>query len=611
MTFFNTKKLKGVREWNKNIMEVCSKAELNLSECNIHINAVHTFTKKDNKELPPTFFRDSYNQTNDEIYQTFDVDIVPKEYDFSKITFSFSYRHLEATICFGEGLLLDDRENFLPHMADFVTGMLIQKNIIITNLEEITKRLEKIIGDHFKPPCTIMRERKFTFMRAKAGIKNRGFTNLLEEKWCMENNLPALPTALYAVKEGDPIGFYLKEAIPTSGRNLKGEFIDMKNLHINSPKVDGKTDMKEAVSGTFAYKAPPEAANGIKKIEEGNVVKYEADGMGIVEFAEGGLRLIDIGTFQQISKTNCILGGLDKGAEVAIDCPDKSKDAVQIGAVIEAEVVHIKGAVGEKVVIRAKKLTIEGQTHPSVVIFAEEASINIHKGVLYTQEADIDKLESGKVFGKNINVLDAQGAKVVGNKIVISKLHSNSEVKFCESLHLKAIHGNNNKVFFDMFADFEKREELETIISKDFLLKNEITGRVNFCKALAERLNKIKPVIENLKPVIDRSKKDGSELDPETKKTLGMYVMLLKQTKEQKDTATKLQELRDVNTKKGKQIESLLNTAKITTESSWKDNNQIILKHNFPPLESKIFTQDSDMFDVSIDKDGNLEKNQQ
>ena len=77
-------------------------------------------------------------------------------------------------------------------------------------------------------------------------------------------------------------------------------------------------------------------------------VKYEADGHGIVEFAETGLRLIDIGTFQQVGRTNSILGGVEKMAEVDIDCPDKTKNAVQNGAIIEAEVVNIKGTVGEK-----------------------------------------------------------------------------------------------------------------------------------------------------------------------------------------------------------------------------------------------------------------------
>lgn len=609
MTFFAKKKLKGVRDWVRELTQFCADSELSFNDCSFHVIQAHTMLKKDDKVLAPTFFKESYNQTSDEIYQTFDVEITPKEYDFSKLNFIFSYRHLEAVLILKEGFFVDNREQYKAQLADYITAFLIQKDIIITSLEQIKMRVDKIISENFTPPCTIMEEKRFIFLRSKADIKKQGFTNLLEEKWCRENHKSPMPSALYAVAEGDPIGFFLKDSIPTSGRNLQGEFIDMKNLHLNTPKhEDGKGDSKEFESGTFRYKAPPEAGNGIRKVEEGQVIKYEADGHGIVEFAEVGLRLIDIGTFQQISRTNSILGGVEKMAEVDIDCPDKTKDAVQNGAIIEAEVVNIKGTVGEKVIIKAKKLTINGQTHQSALMYADEASINIHKGILYAKEADIDKLESGKVYGGSINVLDAQGAKIVGDSIVVSNLHSNTHIKFCEKLHLKAINGNENQISFDVFANFENREKLSSIIHLDSILKDDINARVAFCRALADKTQKLKPIIDNLKPVIDRSKKEGFELDAETKKTLGFYVLLLRQIKEQKDMATQLQKLRTENTQKGKAIEKMLGIAKLTTESSWKDSNQIILTRHFPPATNKIFTQDSEMFEVAINDDGTMEK---
>lgn len=614
MTFFTKKKLKGVREWVRELTQFCSDSELSFNDCSFHITQINTMLKKDDKLLAPTFFKESYNQTSEEIYQTFDVEVMPKVYDFSKLNFIFTHRHLEAILVLKEGFFIDDREQYKIQLSDYITAFFIQKDIVITSLEQIKNRVNKIINERFTPPCTVMEEKRFIFLRSKAGIKKQGFTNLLEEKWCMENCRFPLTNALYAVSEGEAIGFFLKDSIPTSGRNLQGEFIDMKNLHLNTPKnEDGKShqDSKEFESGTFRYKTPPEAGNGIKKIEEGQVVKYEADGHGIVEFAETGLRLIDIGTFQQISRTNSILGGVDKMAEVDVDCADKTKDAVTNGAVIEAEVVNIKGTIGEKVVIKAKRLTINGQTHQSSIIYADEASINIHKGILYAKEADIDKLEGGKVYGGSINVIDSQGAKIVGNSIVVSNLHSNTHIKFCEKLHLKAINGNDNQVGFDVFASFENREKLSSIIYLDSLLKDDINARVAFCRALADKSKKLKPIIDNLKPVIDRSKKEGFELDAETKKTLGFYVFLLRQIKEQKDMATQLQKLRTENTQNGRAIEKILDAAKLTTESSWKDSNQIILTRHFPPSTDKIFPQDSEMFEVHIDDSGVMEKIQQ
>ncbi|RDU61432.1 hypothetical protein [Helicobacter sp. MIT 14-3879] len=614
MDFFSTKKLKAVKNWAKDLSQFCVESDLSFNECSFHVTAVHTILTKDDKELPKSFFKESYDQTKEEIYQVFDVEITPQEYDFSKLNFTFSDRHLEATLVLQEGFLIDDGKNYLPQLADFIIAFLIQKNIIITSLELIKSRLEKIISENFTPPCTLMEDKRFTFLRSKAATTHKGFTNLLKKRWCKENDKAAIKGALYAVSENEPIGFFLKDAIITSGRNLQGEFIDMKQLVMNTPHVDNSQSAKkqEAQGANFQYKVPPEAGDGITKIEEGAAIKYEANGHGIVELAEVGLRLIDIVTFQQVSvKTGCILGGFNKSVEIDIDCPDHSKDAVQTGAIIEAEVVNIKGNVGERTIIRAKRLSINGQTHQSAILHSEEASITIHKGVLYSNEIDIDKLEGGKIYGKDINVLETQGAKIVGNRVIISKLHSNTSISFSEKLHLKAVHGSDNQISFDIFADSEQKQILSTVIQRDSLLENNIAARVVYCKGLADKLQKIKPIIESLRPVVERSKKEGFELDVETRKTLGFYVLLLKQIKEQRDYANKLQEIRVENTRKGEEIEQMLNEAKITTESSWKDNNQIILTRRFPPSEKKIFTQDSEMFEVFINDDGEMEKNAQ
>lgn len=605
MTFFSPKKIKGIKEWGRELTKFCQDSDLSFAACNFHVTAVHTMLKKDDKPLPSSFFKESYNQVQDEIYQIFDVEVTPKEYDFSKLSFSFSHRHLEAILILKEGFLIGTREEYLNELVDYIVAFLIQKKIIITSIDNIRKRMEQIISTHFNTPCTLMEDRIFTFLRAKAGIKKKGFTNLLEEKWCRENNKTPMPSAMYAVNQGDHIGFFLKDSIPTSGRNLQGEYIDMKNLHQNTPKND---DLKEVESGTFNYKTPPEAGEGINKYEEGNVVKYEASGNGVVEFVEGVLRLIDIGTFKQITRTNSILGGLDKGIEIDIDCPDASKDAVQNGAVIEAEVVNVKGTVGEKVLIRAKRLTINGQTHQSSMLYAEEATIKIHKGTLHTNEGDIEKLEGGKVYGKDLNIIEAQGARINGDCIVISNLHSNTKIRFCEKLHLKAINGNDNEISFDLFASLEQRERLSTIIYRDNILSRTVKARVAFCKALVDRSHQLKPIIDKLKPVIDRSKKEGKDLDADTKKTLGMYVNLLKQIKEHKDMIDKLKQITLENARVGKELDAKLKEAKITTESSWKDNIQILLLRRFPESTYRILTQDSEMFEVCVGENGQLEK---
>lgn len=611
MEFFATKKLKAIKDWVRELTQFCADSNLTFGVCNFHVSSIRTILKKDGSELSRSFFKETYDQTKDEIYQVFDVDVSPKEYDFSKLNFTFGNRYLEATLVLQEGLLIDDSEAYLAQLTDAVIAFLIQKGIIIISPEVIKSRLDKIIKDNFTPPCTVIEDKRFTFLRSKAVNNHKGFTNLLKKRWCKENNQAAIKGALYAVNEGEPIGFYLKDLSATSGRNLQGEFVDMKQLSLNTPQVDSGRDAKEQeVQGaSFRYKNAPEAGSGITKTEEGGVAKYEASGDGIVELTEAGLRLIDIATFKQVSvKTGCILGGLNKAVEVDIDCPDASKDAVQTGAIIEAKVVNIRGNVGERVLIRAQKLSINGQTHQSCLIYAEEATVSIHKGLLHGGDMDIEKLESGKVYGRRVNVIETQGARIEGSQIIISNLHSNNSVSFSNKLHIKSVSGKENQISFDMFADREQRQILQTVIQKDELLKKNIAARVAYCKSLANKLNKIKPLIENLRPLVERSKKEGFDLDSDTRKTLGLYVLLLKQIKEQKDSANGLQEKREDNARRGREVEDLLGEARISTESGWKGNNQIVLTRRFPPSQQRIFTQDSEMFEVFINSNGDMEK---
>ncbi|STQ85303.1 putative ATPase [Helicobacter muridarum] len=614
MKFFSTKKIRGIKDWTRQLAQFCTDSDLSFNECNFHVTAVRTLLKKDDTELPQSFFKDDYDQTKEEIYQIFDVEVTPSEYDFSKLSFTFNGRHIEATLILKEGFLVDDGENYIPQLSDFIISSLIQRKVIIVSRKSMRSRIEKIIADNFNPPCTIVEERRFTFLRSKPSNTHKGFTNLLKKRWCKENKEDAILGALYAVSEGEPIGFFLKDPIVVSGRNLKGEFIDMKQISMNTPQQtddnNGKVSKDHQAAGMhFRYKVPPEAGSGIKKTEEGGVVKYEAQDKGIVRLGETDISLMDIVTLQQVSvKTGCILGGYLKGIEIDVDCKDNSKDAVQIGAIIEAEVVNIKGNIGERVVIRSKQLNISGQTHQSALIYAEEASITIHKGILHGNSIDVDNLEGGKIYGKNVNVLNTQGGRIVGSDVVISKMHSNNSIQFSRKLHLKAVHGSENQISFDIFADRQQRQILSTIIQRDALLRSNIAARVAHCKSLANKLHKIKPIIENLRPLIDRSKKEGFELEAGTKKTLGFYVMLLRQIKEQKDYANKLQKVLVENAHKGEDTEKLLNEAKVTTESGWKDNNIIVLTRRYPPSEKRIFAKDSEMFDVYINDDGDLDK---
>lgn len=617
MDFFSRKQILNVRNWDEQVTSFCTQNELSIRLCAFHIAGIKTFYIRNDAEVGRDFFANAYHQSIDLLYQTYTIDVIPKQYDFSNVRIIVDDEFLEATIVFEPEFFVDTEDMYKSHLLHFVLYSLIQKKIMLTSVEFIRTRLEKILSQ-FNAPHVLSDEKRYLLLKSKAHYREAGFTNILEEKWCKENNHSPFNNAMYAAKEGDQIGVFLKEPLCINGRNLKGEYVDMGMLYSNkiaTTQTDDKKDTNNAhaqeskKTQTKSFSPPEINGDGIKKVEEDNVIKYEANANGFISFKDSKIELIDIATLNQVgvNTTGCMLGGVDKYAEVDIECYDNSKDALQSNTTLEAEIVNIKGNVGENTVIRAKRLHIKGQTHQSAVIYAQEAFISIHKGTLYCKEADVEMLEAGRVNAEYANILDLQGGKVVANKVVISRLHSHSNVDFCEKLHLKIIENGDNKLNFDIFADSEKKGKMLALVKKDELLKTHVKSRVEYCKSLAEKLYKIKPVVENLKPILRQSKKEGFPLDKDIKKTFAYYVGLLKQIKLHKENVLKLQQSRVQNAKEARELDNLLKFAKITTEASWRDNNQIVLTKHFPYNITSIFMQDSDMYDVVVNDDGALE----
>lgn len=593
MSLFSKKLAKNIIDWERDLVKFCVESNIEYLKCNFHIVNVNTKFKTDDYEVSKKYFKDLYNTESNIIYQIFDVEITLCDFDFSKCRIEFNDNFLEATLIFDPGFLLDSNEEYVTQLKNYIISNLISKGIIITNIEILRATIKKIIHN-FELPFMLLEESRHTILKSKVSYMDKGFHNMLERKWCLSNKKCEPMGSMYAVNTEDLIAVFLKEASFHGGRDLRGEYIE-NATNLIPAKIAKKDDKKDEFS------IPPEAQNGVQKNEEGNIIKYEATTNGFVDFKNGKIKLTEIATFEQIDRhTGCLLGGVEKMSEVDVECYDNSKDAIQSGLTIEAEILNITGNIGENTIIRAKRLSIKGQTHQTSKIYAEEAFINIHKGYLEAKEVNIEFLEAGRVIASDANILECRGGKIVSNSIVISKLYSHSTIEFSESLHLKLVDGGDNQIIMDMNSNMKYKPKLLAYIEKDNNLRNITKSRNAYFKDLVQKLNKIKPVIQNLKPIIDKSKKNGTPLDPEVKKIAGVYAGILKQIKSYKDILEQIQKERVENVKNINEIEKLINEAKITTEASWRDNNEIILIRNFPKDRKNITMQDSDMYDIMV-----------
>ncbi|PAF44089.1 hypothetical protein [Helicobacter sp. 11S02629-2] len=596
MDFFSKKKL-SIINWEKDLSSFSKSTDINLQNCNIHISSIRTFFTND-MPVPAGYFDSEYENSDKEIYQKYDVEITPKEYDFNALDVRIDRNNLVATLTLKEGLFIDNTEVYKMQFIDCVLAKLVEQNVILHNSKILKAVLVHILND-FSENIVLTKALSVEILKSKASYKTRGLINLLEEAWVKKNHTEIIENALYAANEGEEIAIFLKDDEIINGRNLTGEYINMQSIY-----------ERESKDKDISSISPPNIDENIDKEENDKKIIYKAKTKGIVDYQDN-LKIISIATFDTVSnKTGSILGGLEKGIEVDVECSDNSKDALQTNAIIEADVVNITGNVGENTIIKANNLNIKGQTHQSSIIYANEAFINIHKGTLYAKnEANVEYLELGRIYAQDANILQLNGGKVVAKRVVVSRLRNNCNIYFSEDVHLKLIDGVENKLEFNIMANIELKPHFLGILAKDTLLKEHIKSRVAYCKSLILKARKLKPVIETLKPLIAKSKAEATPLDSEVKKMLQYYAALLKQVHLQRDTAIKLQNDRIENATLATGLEGELLQAKITTESSWRDNNEIIL-HRFFPVEEKssILLEDSDMLDIELDKDYKLQK---
>ena len=370
-----------------------------------------------------------------------------------------------------------------------------------------------------------------------------------------------------AVEKDEVIIEYIKAKEGIPGRNCKGEFIP-----VPPPKDDEKPEFN--------------ISNSIEVIENDSKIVYKAKRGGYVALKDNTYDILDEMQIDEVSfkKTGSIDAKVDSEVKLHIHENDAIKDAIGTGLEVEAEEVKVEGSVGSSSKIIGKKIFIGGQTHQTSEIYAEDVKINVHKGFLKADTAEITRLEAGRVEAKYVKVGQAIGGEIKAMDIKIGRLGANVKAYAVSSISIDNIFGDNSKLIIDATEiPIYKKEIIE---AKDALSK--IEKKIEKIGEELMKLNKIReksePAIKTLKQKIMQDKAKG--LKPQSSfivKVKQFQQLIEKINEENRKIAELNEEKKNINTKLLTYQEIVLN-AKIINKGVWKDYIEIEF-HLLNPLQ--------------------------
>ena len=273
---------------------------------------------------------------------------------------------------------------------------------------------------------------------------------------------------------------YIKPKAGKDGRDCRGNYI----------KVDEPTVK-------YAHYSADEKT--VKIQEDENSVKYYSIIDGYVKNTSGVISIGQEVTIEAASfkDTGSIDTGENKDISVKIAHKDSTGDAVGSGINIDVKELNIEGTVGSNANVKANELSVGEQTHRNSKLEAvENAKVHLHRGNLKAKTAEIDILENGIVQADDVNVKKMLGGEVVGHRIVIEELTSNTTVIASESIEIQAITGDNNTLIIDPHRIESYHEKVEALIDE---IKDKESKLKEIKKEYAKRLTEHNSQIDRIK----------------------------------------------------------------------------------------------------------------
>lgn len=249
---------------------------------------------------------------------------------------------------------------------------------------------------------------------------------------------------IHSVSENDILIEYIKPMIGKAGRNCRGEFMEPKEPEISNEPTFSVDDT-------------------IEQVDNKDNIEYRAKSSGYITLEGTTYQIksdMEIGTID-FKTTGNISAGVDSDVVLNVKESDSQKDAIGSGMEVEVSEIDIKGNIGPDAKVTARRISIEGQTHKTSEVKADDLTISVHKGLALGKNVKISRLEQGVVRCDKAMIDQSTGGEIYAKEIKIE--HCGSYVKATASrlIDIKKLQGNENVFVINPLVQTEKQEGLK------------------------------------------------------------------------------------------------------------------------------------------------------
>ncbi len=361
---------------------------------------------------------------------------------------------------------------------------------------------------------------------------------------------------------------YIKPQNGKPGRNCRGEYL--------SPKEPSADKFP-----TF------QIDDTIKMIETDKSIKYSAKENGYIALDKDTYLIktdVDIGEIS-FKTTGSISTGLDSDVSISVKETDAIKDAVGTGMLVEVSEIHIEGNVGSSAKVKALTATVDGQTHKTAQIRADNLKINTHKGMAYGKNIHITRLEHGTIDGDIVEIEQAVGGDIRAKEITIDLCASYVKATASRFIEIKKLQGSENVFTIDPLLKKIAQKGLDEN-------QDEIQELTNDIRDIKKEIEKYTLIVEDNKASFNDVKK---RLLHYKKNGVKMPASFVKQYKEFKKIQEHLLSIKKEYIKKKEHLilsstktssfqESIFD-ARIINRDKWVGHNEIKFMLVEPPIE--------------------------
>ncbi|MFA5462090.1 MAG: flagellar assembly protein A [Sulfurimonas sp.] len=448
------------------------------------------------------------------------------------------------------GVLLYIFDDMVPEVVSRVSAMAKVDGILKYDKSQII-----LISEAYEPTLTINDELIKHFEKesgpdehGKVDYSKRGFIN--------------------SVLEGDLLLEYIKPKKGKAGRNCRGEFMEP-----TEPIIKNVPDF--TVDDT------------IEVIDSEDNILYKAKTSGYISFEGKKYQIkseMDVGEIS-FRTTGSIVTGLDSDVSLSVKESDSQKDAIGSGMEVQVSEIDISGNVGPNAKVQAKRATVDGQTHKSSQMIANDLTINVHKGSAVGDNIKITRLEHGTVEGKKVEIAQALGGNIRAKDIEIGMCASHVKATASRRIEIKKLQGSENVFTIDPILQKEKNEDFSD--NKNEI--NEFKLSIGEIKKEIDRYKKLvmdnKDAFNEVKKRLMHYKKNGIKM-PEAFVT--KYKQFLK-AQEHLETITNEYTVKNdkllLLTTKTASFQDNIFDARIINRDRWSGHNELVFKLVEPPIE--------------------------